>query len=365
MALLTKGFNEVESIIAKTMEYLTIPAVVGHEGFFLNYLCEDFQKLGLKATKYPQLVEISGSAPCSAILCVHVDRHGLISIGNKEYVYAAQHIREIKYGEEHKSSRRDLEIVARRFEGETVYAYDPKTGRKLGEGVIESCVPSMHKGDSLFLVWGMDDIEPGIPLAYARTARARDNYLRGQIDNAISIGVVYALFKAGFQGTALLTTEEEIGKSWLHITRYFESRNLETKDLLVLDTSSFNDLGQAEDGMVVLRNRDKSEHYNPELIARLRERCEALGQPYQMKDEMLIAQGKKTEDLGSTELGRLIQGTKGRWSGATVQIPTSMYHTSKEITTREAIRGYFRFLKNILIRDPLLLKVSVAEKAAS
>jgi hypothetical protein len=77
-----------------------------------------------------------------------------------------------------------------------------------------------------------------------------------------------------------------------------------------------------------------------------------------VKDETLLAKGKTVEQLGSTELGKLIKNTAGRWSGASVQIPTLMYHTSNETTSLAAIGNYYRFLSNILIQDPLPLTIA-------
>ena len=44
--------------------------------------------------------------------------HGLISIGDDEYVYAAQYMKEIKYGQNNRLARQQLEGIAKRFEGE-------------------------------------------------------------------------------------------------------------------------------------------------------------------------------------------------------------------------------------------------------
>lgn len=353
---LTRGFNEIEVIIAKTMQYLSIPSVVGHEGVFMTHLEEDFQTLGFKTMRYDGLLEIAGEDPGSAIICAHIDRHGLISIGNHEYAYAAQYMREIKYGESNQSSIQELQGIAERFEGERVFAYNPQTGVKLGKGTIRTAHSLMHEGDSIFFVEDMEEVPQDIPLAYARTARSQDGKLRGQIDNTVSLGVVYALFRKGFKGTALLTTEEEIGKSWIHIANYLEKTKTETKSLLVLDTSPYGDNSLLEDATLVLRRRDKSEVFNSELVGQLIARCEELTVPYQVKDEFLLGRGREISQLGSTELGRLIMEKKGRWSGATIQIPTNMYHTSSETTTKKAIRTYYRFLKNILIDAPLSLK---------
>jgi putative aminopeptidase FrvX len=352
---LTRGFNDVETIIAKTMEYLGIPSVVGHEQFFINYLRKDFEALGMTASRHPGILEINGNKPYSAIVCAHIDRHGLISLGKGEYAYAAQYIKEIKYGEANRSSRKELENLGKRFAGESVYAYDPQTGERLGEGIIEVCHPLMMMGEALFFIQGMKATKHDIPVAYARTAREQDGYLKGQIDNALSIGVIYALYRSGYQGTILFSCEEEIGKSWVHLAAHLKSAKMENKTLIVIDTSPFVDAEPIDRGMIVFRNRDMSAKFNPALVSALKTRCSVMEIPFQVKDEILLAKGKSVSQLGSTELGRLIQNTRKKWSGATVQVPTMMYHTSNETTSRLAIRNYYRFLKNILIDDPLPL----------
>ena len=339
----------LDIILEKTAEYLAVPSVVGHEKYFMDYLYRDFKAIGLHAYKNNGLLEISGEEPRSDIICAHLDRHGLICLGDSEFVYAAQFIKEIKYGENNQSSRKQVESIAKRFEGEKVYAYYPETAENLGEGVIEACYPHMRNSDALFFVSGIGYLEQNIPLAYARQARMEGNYFKGQLDNVISLAVVYALFKAGYQGTALLTCEEEIGKSWIHLANYLDGMDIETNELYVLDTSPYTIDAVIDQGPVIFRNRDKSEIFNKAMVARLKSRCEKLGLPYRIKDEDLMRSGKEIEDLGSTELGRLIQETKGKWSGATVQIPTLMYHTSNETTTMQAIENYFTFLKDALI----------------
>lgn len=362
---LTRGFNDVESIIAKTMEYLSIPSVVGFEQFFMEFLEQDFQKLGLSTIKYDGLLEVRGNNPSSAIICAHIDRHGLVSLGNGEYAYAAQYVREIKYGEEHKSSRKELKNIAKRFEDEPVFAYHPKTNARLGEGKISTCNMCMDEGDSIFHVNDIEELGEAIPIAYARTARAEHNKIMGQIDNTVSIGVVYALFRAGFQGTTYLTTEEEIGKSWIHISNHLKNENIKTQELLVIDTSPYLDHSPMREGTVIFRNRDRFSIFNSNLTERLVNRCESLGMPYQIKDIDLIESGKDIDDLGSTELGRLIKEKERQWSGTTVQVPTTMYHTSNETTTRRAIKNYFRFLKNILIEDPMNFEINLDKKQSA
>lgn len=344
----------IRDIIDKTMEYLRIPAVVGHEQFFMRYLEQDYKNLGLDVYRHDNYLAVSGKNPLGAILCAHIDRHGLISLGKDEYVYAAQYIREIKYGENNRLARQQLEAVAKRFEGERIYAYDTQSGQRLGEGLIDTCNPCMLDGDALFFIDDMDTIDAGVPLAYARTASYEQGRLKGQIDNAISLGVLYELFKEGFEGTAIFSTEEEIGKSWVHIQSYLEFEHIQTQNLIILDTSPYTESHIIDKGHIIFRRQDMSGQFNGDLVDAMIKRAESMDIPYQIKDEMLLNQGKSADQLGSTELGRLIQHTQGTWNGATVQIPTMMYHTSNETTTMQAIHNYFLFLRSLVITDKIM-----------
>jgi putative aminopeptidase FrvX len=356
-ALKPQSFAEI--ISAKTINYLSLPCVVGHEQFFFNSLYNEFKSLGLQVCKYEGLLEIRGSKPLSGMICAHIDRHGLISIGHGEYVYAAQYVKEIKYGQNNRASQKEIASITKRFEGESVFAYNPHTGERLGSGIIKTCDPWLLQGDALFEIEGLNKVELGFPLAYARTARIEGGFLKGQIDNAVSIATIYTLFKNGFQGTALLTTEEEIGKSWTHIAAYLVESEIKTRDIIVIDTSPYANPEPIDKGMIIFRNRDMTEQFNGGLVTRLKERAEAINIPYQVKDEIWLAQGRTVDQLGSTELGRLIQGTKNRWSGATVQIPTLAYHTSNETTSMTALDNYYAFLTNIFMEQPLGFEISI------
>ncbi|HPF78038.1 MAG TPA: hypothetical protein PLF01_01990 [Alphaproteobacteria bacterium] len=342
-----------ETVVKKTIEYLAIPSVVGYEQHFLRYLQRDFKNLGLSVTIEDGILEVSGNAPYSSIISAHTDRHGLISIGGGQYAYAAQYVREQKYGEENNPSKATLQAISERFEDEIVYAYDPETGDRLGEGEIETCVPLMANGDSVFHIRGMDHMPEGIPVGYARSAQSDGEALKGQIDNVVSLGVIYVLFQNGFQGTAILSTEEEIGKSWIHIVNWLKKKQIETKELIIIDTSPYREKAPVVANMVVLRNRDKSAEFNNVLVQKIKQRCTDLLFPYQMKDEYFLEQGLGVSALGSTELGRIVQNSEGHWSGATVQIPTVEYHTSYETTSRGCIERYYGLLHNILVSDKI------------
>lgn len=343
--------THLKSIINKTIDYLAIPAVVGHEQPFIDFLKHDFQPLDVKIKTYDGLIAIEGKNPSSHYISAHIDRHGLISLGDGEYFYAAQYIKEIKYGESNIGATEILKSAANNFVGEHVYAYDPETGTALTHGTISKHSPSRELGDGLFYIHNMRDMPLDTPIAYAQMPKADHHKLSGQIDNTLSVAVIHELFKNGYQGTALLTIEEEIGYSWLHISRYFENNAIETDRLLVLDTSPYGDADRKiiDDGTVVLRTRDKSELFNADYTNEIAKICEDLNIPYHIKDQFLRDRGHETHQLGSTELGKLIMNTDKRWSGTTLQCPTTDYHTSHETTSFKAINHYYKILDKILI----------------
>ena len=342
-----------DTVVTKTIEYLAVPSVVGHEQHFIKFLIQDFTNLGLTIKEHEGVLEISGHEPLSSIISAHVDRHGLISMGGGHYGYAAEYIKENKYETDGTPTQKMLEAIGKRFNGEEVIAYDPDTGEKLGEGVISSAGPEMINNNCIFTIDGMDDMPANIPVAYARTAVSDGTYLKGQIDNVVSLGVIYALFQNGFQGTALLTCEEEIGKSWIHINNWLEKNDVETKELIIIDTSPYRESATVEGGVVVLRNRDKTAIFDVTLTAKIKQRCIDKLIPFQFKDEYLTELGTPITGLGSTELGRIIHNSKCRWSGTTIQIPTTEYHTSFETTSRESIERYYALLQNILVNEKL------------
>lgn len=343
-----------ETVALKTVEYLTIPSVVGHEQPFIDYLVKDFKRLGLKVKRIEGGIAVLGDRPESNIVTAHIDRHGLISLGKGRYAYAAQHIKREKYNEDSLSTANMLHAISKCFDNEFVFAYCSNTGEKLGGGVIIDCENAFSEGDeAIFHIRGMEDMEPDTPIAYARGTVSTTTELKGQIDNVLSLGVIYTLFQNGYQGTALLCTEEEIGKSWIHLANWLDENKDGEQNLIVLDTSPYRENEPVENGWVVLRNRDKSAPFNAELVQKIKSRANELCLTYQIKDEYFYSLGLKTSDLGSTELGRLAMETEGRLNGATIQIPTNEYHTSYETTSKACIESFYALLHDLLIKSPI------------
>jgi len=320
-----------DTVVAKTIEYLAVPSVVGHEKHFIKFLKNDFENLGVTVIEHEGVLEVHGRTPNTQIISAHIDRHGLISYSNGEFGYAAEYMKECKYNEEKTPTQQMLEAIGDRFNGEEVFAYDPKTGDRIGEGVISDAGPYLLHDDCVFKVHGLPpDLPKNIPVAYARTAISDGKILKGQIDNVVSLG-----------------------QSWVHITNWLDKKKIETTNLVIIDTSPYREAAPIESGMVVLRNRDKNAKFDKDLTAKIKQRCTDKLIPFQFKDEYLGQLGVETSGLGSTELGRIVEKSQGRWSGASVQIPTTEYHTSYETTSRESIENYYFILQNILVNEPI------------
>jgi len=240
------------------------------------------------------------------------------------------------------------EKISSRFDNETVYAYEPTTGKNIGIGKINTSYLCPIRNNFIFCSDELSHLHRDIPVSFSPHCQNDLSSIEGQLDNAVNVALGFALFKFGFQGTLLLTEGEEIGESWKHIYTYFLEQQLETKRLFVLDTSPFEEDKSIDMNSVILRNKDSNSDFDPVLTQTIKENCAILKIPFLVKDEYLI-NSKKTENLGSTELGHLISKSKNKISGTTVQIATMGYHSNREKANYEAIQNVFRILSQILI----------------
>ena len=347
---------QVDRIIRKTVEYLESPSVVGFEGPFFAHLVRDFAALGCDVERHDKLLAVSRGPSRAEILSCHIDRHGLVGTGDGEFEYAAFVARANDDREDVAASRSMLRKICDRFFGEPVRAYAPGNGEILARGEVEHAYFCPRRINLVFRIPGFEVLPVGTPASFHRPCQIDSRRLTGQLDNAISAAFTYVLFESGFAGRALFTAEEEIGKSWSHALAFLNEHRLQTRELLVLDTSPFPDEGAIDEGRVVLRNRDAHGEFNPELVSRLESICQEQLISYQMKDEWIATQNlergkqeRKPISLGSTELGRLVSSTQGAVNGATLQCPTFGYHSNRETTSRRAIAQVWRLLSILLL----------------
>ncbi len=342
----------LKNILSKTEEYLQVPSVVGFEGPFMDYLEVDFHRKGYEVLNSGREVVVTKKGLKNPrILTAHIDRHGIVANQEGKFEYAAFNAKHF-YQDENKTSEAVFRKSGKRFLDELVYAYD-KDGKPLGEGKVKSFSYDFDQKDLLFEIDGLKGLPKGTPVAYKSQLDLQNGNVSSQIDNAISTAVIYQLIQDGFDGRVIFTTQEEIGRSWRHILNYLKDISIDSQEIVTLDTTSYGDERAIQEGLVVLRNKDSNGTFNPKLVASLRDFCEREGIKYEMKDEFIEAQNTKLpkdkhKKLGKTELGHIVDETDGRYNGATVQLPTTNYHTNHETTSALALENYYKALTKIL-----------------
>lgn len=316
---------EAAAIIERTARFLGTPAVVGHEGPFLDLVERDLRTIGRSTERSEGLLVAHGDG--QIVLSAHVDRHGLVTAERGRLIYAAA----AAAGEHRPLTPRRAAVVCKRFAEEEAVAYDSTTGRILGHGTIDHADHcGIGEGLQLF-ARGFPVLDPGTPVGFAGRLQRTGGWLSGQLDNVITVAMIVELLATGFDGTALFTAGEEAGRSWQSIVEWMPPQS---DELLVLDTSPFDTADEAEHGVVVLRHRDAGETFSDRRSGQLADAARSTGATVVWKDAVLAERGRP---LGRTELGRVVAATSGRVTGTTLQVPTTDYHTNREATTEAAV----------------------------
>jgi putative aminopeptidase FrvX len=322
------------------------PAVVGYEEPFFTLLQRELELHGARVDRFQGVLAASGSDPDSLIVSIHADRHGIVCTGPDEFQYAALVAKSQGDLDGNSISEQTIDRISNRFSGERVEAYDPWHGGYLGQGEVKSAYHCERRQNIVFEIDGLPPLRPGTPVAYLQHLEHDGDQVAAQLDNVLSVAIGVDLFRRGFQGTVLFTAEEEAGRSWRYLMSWFRRRQLETARLLVLDTSPYPDRQAAGAQQVVLRNRDANGIFARGLIEELVEVAERRGIAYSFKDVQIeesnrqrLAEGRKPASFGRTELGRVVQASNGEINGATLQIPTTGYHTPRETASLDAIEA--------------------------
>ena len=331
-------------------QLIRIPSVVGEEHPFFIYLKRELEELGLQVEYYDGLLVSKGSNPESGFISAHSDRHGLICTGENEFQYAAFIAKNKADLKGNSSSEQMLESFEERFLNQKVQAYEPWSGSYLGMGFIEDAFLCKKRNNIIFQVKGFKHILPATPIAFVDKLTIDNDLISAQLDNVISIALIIYLYQQGYQGTAFFTAAEEAGRSWRFLLEYFERFDIQTKELLVLDTSPYSSLEDLNILDIVLRNRDENAYFRSPLKAKIKKIAIKNRIKYHYKDEYLknIMKTKGTKcSLGVTELGRLIHASKSQIQGTTLQLPTIGYHTVEETTTKKSVEAILLILKKL------------------
>lgn len=342
------------------LDYLKLlvrqPSVVGYEEPFFRLVRRELEELGVSISRYQGLLVAEGKKPDTNYLSVHVDRHGLICTGPNEFQYAAFVAQNRSELNGNSVSEQMLEKIADRFQGQQVHAYEPWSGTYLGQGTTGHSFISEKRKNLIIEIKGLEHVTPGVPIAYSDRIAVADGRVSAQLDNVLMVAVVVYLYSLGYQGTAFFTAQEEAGRSWRYLADWFYRVEKTTKKLIVLDTSPFGeDDSEASESEIILRHKDATASFDERMVAELAAASEKLGIKTVYKDLFLEARnderlvnGEKPLSLGRTELGRIIEGTGGEISGATIQIPTTGYHTSEETASLRSITMAIELLKEVL-----------------
>jgi putative aminopeptidase FrvX len=334
------GYSELDGLIDILQMLIREPSVVGCEDSFFRALRRELEEVGIKTEYYYGLLVAKGSKPESLILSAHIDRHGLLCTGANEFQYAAFISSNQGDLTGDSVSEQMMHTIENRFQGKQVQAHLPYTGTYLGQGHIINSYICPTRNNLIFELDGLEFLQPGTPVAFLDRLRVENDCISAQIDNVVSAAMIIHLFRSGFEGTALFTAQEEAGKSWRYALAWFQRQRLTTQRLIVLDTSPYPTREAAELQQVVLRHRDASGLFAPEITAELAQKCEARGFAYSYKDTYIEEQNKKNNksySLGRTELGRLATASNGEINGTTLQIPSTDYHTTNETAALSAI----------------------------
>jgi putative aminopeptidase FrvX len=323
------------------------PSVVGVEDAFFRVLRRELEEYSVKVTRYQGLLVAQGSDPHSVYLSAHVDRHGLLCTGPNEFQYAAFIAGNRGELTGDSVSEQFMEVIAGRFEGQRVQAHTPFAGSYVGQGRIVNSYVCPRRRNLIFEIDGLEFLQPGVPVSFVDRLKVSDGFISAQLDNVVSVAMLIELVRRGFRGTALFTAGEEAGRSWRYLVEWFQSQDIQTDRLLVLDTSPFPTIDEVTNQDVVLRNRDSMADFDVGLTDELFEACQKLDIRSRFKDryvELLNLDRDKKLSIGRTELGRVITATGGNLRGTTLQLPTSSYHTARETAEITSVLAMLRLL---------------------
>lgn len=355
--LSTMSFRLPESFLDLLASLTRSPSVVGAEHSFFRVLQRELEERGAKVSWYEGVLVAQGNNPHSLMLSAHVDRHGLICTGPNEFQFAAfvSGARSDLLG--NSVSEELMQKVEDRFQNTPVYAYEPWSGAYRGKGAVAKTYVCEYRNNLIFELVGMEHLVAGTPVAFTDKLKMTDEALIGQLDNVLTVAALVYLFEIGFQGTAFFTAQEEAGKSWRYLLEWFRRFGGSTNQLIVVDTSPFPDFDMARKQHLVLRHRDANATFNTELTQSIDSICQTLGINVLYKDtyvEELNREGSKQglppQSLGSTEMGRVIDASKGLVDGTTLQIPTSGYHTMFESAPIRSVTAFLAVLKQLIER---------------
>ncbi|NQU32838.1 MAG: hypothetical protein HQ521_06350 [Bacteroidetes bacterium] len=319
-------------LIKKLYDFLETPSVTLFEKPFYNLLLNECSFKNYNTVSHKDyLAFIPKKNPSNMVISAHMDRLGLVRT-NGEILYSNYYGYKF-YGVDYNPSL----LPGNRFINQNVFAYDNVTGKTLKHGKVESCSISPENGELVFDVKGFHNKEMPtfFPIAYSNNLIEDKDELKGQLDNALSVALTYVLLKNNIRHTILLTTQEEIGKSWKFIYDFLEERQL--KSVVTIDTINIDGIADFNTTDIVLRRSDDLADYDVSLVNKLINFADKNKFRYYVKPKnpKLI--------INVTEVGKLAKESNYKFNGATIQFPIINYHKANETVKKNCVKAVCSF----------------------
>jgi len=159
----------------------------------------------------------------------------------------------------------------------------------------------------------------------------KDNKLKGQLDNAISIAIIRLLIEKQLPMDVLFTTAEEILQSNDQIIGIYE--DCKYKYVVDLDIDVTVKPDEVESGVISLRDHDSIVKYDKELVEKLSDICEHNEINYITKDK----------DWLMCEIGTTIQ-QEPKVRGCYLGLPLDNYHSNHEVMNFKCIENAIKLI---------------------
>lgn len=323
--------KEVKSVLKICDDFLKIPSVISFETPFLEYLDKKISKLGYKTVLKQEYLVVKPKTDVRTkyLFSAHIDRQGVVRNDKGDLEYAAFYFKKKNKSDFKREDIDFFEKVAVRHVNDYLYSYDKKKSKILRydldykKKLVNFDIEKNFNGE----VFGFES-KIGI----------KEDLFFAQIDNVISAAVLYYVLKNyDFNQEIIFTTKEEIGRSYLNVLDYLKNRKSKI-DIITLDTSPYENFNNKDDGFLTLREGDENGKFNLNLVMSIKKFLEDESIPIHFKPY----------DLGSTELGRISTESKGKFNGASIQLPTMNYHTTYESAMISSLENYLKILKYFL-----------------
>lgn len=377
---------DVLEVIEIAKQFLQIPSLIDNENLLLNYLNKEILKLKKYETilnKDCLIVKSNLKTKSNLVFSAHVDRHGFILNEDKQLEYLAFYLKrklnlkfvkdeldenekllyfylkeklediDIKLTDENlifsyegksfkytRQGRKDFfEKIGLRYARDEIFSYDFINGNILNKYIISDFICDIKDNKVIYnTIPKIFQIDSNNLFLLNPQIIVDKKYFSGQIDNVISVAVLFYLLKnINFNHEIIFSTNEEIGLSYLGIEDYFNQKENLDKSLIVLDVSPYLNFNDKNEGFLTLRKGDEYSNFNLDLTDKIKNLLIKNNIDFDFKESL----------VGKTELGKLISISNKNICGSTLQLPSLNPHTSYEKSYIKSLENYITIITKL------------------